>query len=825
MKTKFHFTLLAILLAVAAMAQSPEMINYQAVLRNSAGDISQNQTVSVEIVIHSGSANGPTVYSETHNASTNEYGLVNLQIGNGSGASGNFSNIDWAEGSFFLQVKVDGANTGSQELASVPYSLYATKAGSAENDNDTDPGNEIQTLSVNGTELTLSNGGGTVSISSSGPTGPAGPPGPQGAAGPAGPQGAAGPAGPAGSPGATGPAGAQGATGSQGPQGNTGQQGPAGAGVQIIGSVASAANLNPTYNGSVGDMFITQNDGHGQVWNGASWDDVGQIQGPAGPAGPQGIVGPQGNTGPVGATGPAGQQGPKGDNGNPGPTGPTGATGPIGPIGPTGATGATGLTGPAGPTYTAGTGIAITGTTISANEADPQVGANTTNYLPKWDGSALVQSSSMYEDGSGNLGVGSNAPVNKLTIYGATNDPSIPGTTSTGIVRIGINSQEGIDIGKTAVTPFAGWIQSGFGGTDADPLALQPVGGNVGIGTTSPGAPLEVKATANASPSNNGIYLYNPLDEANQNAILSARVAGSSGGDPYISLDIINEAGWAIGVDNSDDNKLKFSHEWDNLDFSDMTITNGGNVGIGTTDPAAKLHVSGDLRVDNGQIQSWGFLDLRPDVDLSGDDVIRFLDSDGNENARFDENGHLGVGTDAPGDYQVAINHGSFGLQLKRSGTTNNWEFVTNSVAPGGLNLYANGSFRGNFDATSGMYFATSDKRLKQNIQPISAVLPSLMKLQPSQYEYKANNPKGKTSLGFIAQEVEPLFPELVSVNEDDRGKGTYAVNYSGFAVLAVKAIQEQQAVIEAQQAEIEAQKTKIEAIEKALAKAGISLD
>ncbi|MBK9017369.1 MAG: hypothetical protein IPM82_26785 [Saprospiraceae bacterium] len=77
MRIKFHFTLLAILLSFAALAQSPQMINYQAVLRNSTGDISQNQSVNVEFVIHSGSTNGPTVYSEAHSATTNEYGLVN----------------------------------------------------------------------------------------------------------------------------------------------------------------------------------------------------------------------------------------------------------------------------------------------------------------------------------------------------------------------------------------------------------------------------------------------------------------------------------------------------------------------------------------------------------------------------------------------------------------------------------------------------------------------------------------------------------------------------------------------------------------------------
>ena len=113
------------------------------------------------------------------------------------------------------------------------------------------------------------------------------------------------------------------AEGKRGPQGIQGLQG---GGVTIKGSVASKSNL-PNPNNVVltkGDMYITSDNGHGHVWDGSTFVDVGQIQGPKGEQGVQGIqgiqgmkgdVGPQGSKGDPGPQGLPGQQGMKGDTG------------------------------------------------------------------------------------------------------------------------------------------------------------------------------------------------------------------------------------------------------------------------------------------------------------------------------------------------------------------------------------------------------------------------------------------------------------------------------------------------------------------------------
>ncbi|MCL6534299.1 MAG: hypothetical protein K6U12_13615, partial [Armatimonadetes bacterium] len=79
-----------------------------------------------------------------------------------------------------------------------------------------------------------------------------------------------------------------------------------------------------------------------------------------------------------------------------------------------------------------------------------------------------------------------------------------------------------------------------------------------------------------------------------------------------------------------------------------LTIQGNGNVGISASNPQARLHVNGNLRVDNGEIQSWGPITLHPDVDGTGDDVVRFVDSAGNETMRVHSNGNVGIGTSNP---------------------------------------------------------------------------------------------------------------------------------------------------------------------------------
>jgi hypothetical protein len=137
--------------------------------------------------------------------------------------------------------------------------------------------------------------------------------------------------------------------------------------------------------------------------------------------------------------------------------------------------------------------------------------------------------------------------------------------------------------------------------TNVSPRLIIKKGGNLGLGgTLNPTAPLHVLANTNVGPDNNGIYLFNPYDSTAQHAILSARVAGTFSGDPFLSFDVVNESGWSVGIDNSDNNKLKFSNLWNDLNGATrMTLQEDGNLGIGTPGPSKRLDVNGQARIRN----------------------------------------------------------------------------------------------------------------------------------------------------------------------------------------------------------------------------------
>ena len=288
-------------------AQAPNGINYQAVIRNSTGALSSNTAVAIRVNIRQTTTTGTIVYSERQNVTTDQFGLVNFVIGSGTLLSGNFANIPWANGPFYLDLGVAFSGLpnpaiympyGTQQMMSVPYALYAKNAGNQLNQwryGNTVPATALGVLGdfylnmTNGNVYYKSNA--TTWILTGNITGPQGA---AGAVGPTGPQGAIGAVGPQGIAGATGLQGPAGVAGTNGVNGTNGLNSvtlttvePAGVNCATGGvklELGPDVNGNGLLDATESIPALTQ-----YVCNGAS--------GAAGAAGPQGIQGVAGTNG------------------------------------------------------------------------------------------------------------------------------------------------------------------------------------------------------------------------------------------------------------------------------------------------------------------------------------------------------------------------------------------------------------------------------------------------------------------------------------------------------------------------------------------------
>ena len=117
-----------LLCVFSAIAQSPQAIPYQAVLRNADGSVIANQAVTITFTIHNNAVDGTTEYQENHSTTSSALGLINLNVGQGTPTIGTFSAINWGSGTKFLQVAMNNGygniDLGTQQMLSVPYALY-----------------------------------------------------------------------------------------------------------------------------------------------------------------------------------------------------------------------------------------------------------------------------------------------------------------------------------------------------------------------------------------------------------------------------------------------------------------------------------------------------------------------------------------------------------------------------------------------------------------------------------------------------------------------------------------------------------------------------
>jgi hypothetical protein len=246
-----------------------------------------------------------------------------------------------------------------------------------------------------------------------------------------------------------------------------------------------------------------------------------------------------------------------------------------------------------------------------------------------------------------------------------------------------------------------------------------------------------------------------------------------------------------------------------------MTINNSGNVGIGTTSPTSQagfgsplLEVRGS---SGGSLLSTNsttgleavFTAFSTGVNIAaagaatastGNNIVfrtgsTNSDYNSSERMRIDSSGNLLVGTTVTPAYGV--------MNLKNPADAARWQVGPNEF--GNFVVY-NQSTVGVYLTDGGTsWTGTSDERLKENINDIGPVLETIKNYQCVNFSYKANQSKKANSIGFIAQDWENDFPNVIETDDNDY----LGIKYTETIPVLLRAIQEQQAMIETLQAQV----------------------
>ncbi|MES2554630.1 MAG: tail fiber domain-containing protein [Bacteroidota bacterium] len=322
-------------------------------------------------------------------------------------------------------------------------------------------------------------------------------------------------------------------------------------------------------------------------------------------------------------------------------------------------------------------------------------------------------------NGKGNMGLGIAAPAGKLHLYEAVGTKPTA-TAGTLVLEHGDTGGQSSIVFKSKNNIGSDYAYIAFqddatigGAGEANVLTISTqnetndhialmASGNVGIGTIAPWAKLHVKASGGANPSVNGLFVYNEATTANQDAIICSRVNGAGAGNPFISFDVANVAGWSMGMDNKDGQSLKFSAVWDNLTTATkMTLQRNGNLGLGIA-PTGKLHLyeatgtrpspnAGTIVLEHGDTggqssivfrsknnagSDYGYIAFQDDSTIGGTSELAVLtigiENDGNDHIALMPSGNVGIGRMQP----------STKLDVKAGSIIGTGDFVPNQHDP-----------------------------------------------------------------------------------------------------------------------------------------------
>ena len=513
--------------------------------------------------------------------------------------------------------------------------------------------------------------------------------------------------------------------------------------------------------------------------------------------------------------------------------------------------------------YTAGSGISITGTAPNfvinnigdadnnpSNEIQALSLTGNQLSLSQGGGTVTLPNGTNYAAGTGIsfTGAAPNVTINNsgdlsntneiqtLGLAGNTLSLSLGGGSVTLPTPVANNYSAGSGISITGSAPNFTIVNTGD--ADKDPtnelqnlslvgsvLTISGTGSNVDLGNL---------------PGGSGFWKLNGDHISNTNTgnviVGSGLGAGPSNAKLQVTGDGTGEAA-SISQGSGTDAALFVHH----AGTGPAIVTQDGFVGIHTPTPAFQLDVEGDghFKTANTQLTlenpgtafarmtlkntgipgGWNIVGKNPgNTTEFGIELNKGLVGIRAFTAKLDSGIILGSATSFNA---LKAWTGNKGFTMENANNKHSWEFwVTNTAGPNSGNLALYNDQLGNLVpagtfAINGLY-TPSDSRLKKDVSAVeTGVLSKMMQLRPVSYRYKAEAESAKRSLGFLAQDVQTVFPELVGESPARDGSSTYlSLNYSGFGVLAVKAVQEQQTEIEKLQREKKDLQQQVESLE-----------
>lgn len=648
-------------------------------------------------------------------------------------------------------------------------------------------------------------------IGPTGATGPIGPTGPQGLQGPAGPMGPQGPQGDVGPTGATGATGATGDTGPQGPKGDTGDTGPQGPQGDTGPTGATGATGPQGPKGDTGDT---------------------------GPQGPQGLTGATGETGPIGPQGPQGDtgdtgpQGPQGIQGETGPQGPQGEVGPQGPQGETGPQGPQGIqgeTGPQGPAGDLGSAVLddLSDVDTTGVATDDILAFDGTNWVPIENytssvkhyvkaGVALTKGQAVYVSSAD----GTNIIVSKADNRYEYSSSKVVGLIAQdmAINDIGFVVSEGLLAGLDTSTASAG-----------DPVWLGE-DGNILYGLANkPYAPdhMVFVGVVTRVQSNNGEIFVKPQNGFELEELHNVNAVNVSPGqilqydgtmwqavenNPYYASTGVNisyTGAVSIGQSVSTTDNVTFNRVSFQANTTNKLVLypgNGSNYEIG---------ISGNtlyMRTQNHFGWYLGGVHNDNELNAGGGTLLAYLNSSGTfvSNAIFTNtvysdtiiSGRNGMYSSL-GEYQILTNttigfgmgcnaaHSGYRIATSMCGWntarmdfyySSDWNYYPNlafSILPYGVWSYGYNYF--------------SDERMKKDIEPMSSSIEQIKALAPKRFRLKVDEEISAKRYGFIAQDVQEIIPDIVSLQKVRNEGDDYrlSLDANGLVAVSIKALQE----------------------------------